>query len=140
MALPRNLPNSILVHPSVDLLTFYTPTILAPLWLTSFECCRFYHLVWLEYISIYLYIYISIYLSIYLSIYIYIYVYIYIYIHLSFFTIFILATIFFLSKIRYSTVSLTKELHLYSFKLDQQVLYARFLQGFCGKKNIKLEM
>ena len=38
-----------------------------------------------------------------------------------------------LFKIRYSTVSLIKELHLYSFKLYQQVLYFNN-QRFCGKR------
>ena len=37
-----------------------------------------------------------------------------------------------LFKIRYSTVSLIKELHLHSFKLYQQVLYFN-KQRFCGK-------
>ena len=45
-----------------------------------------------------------------------------------------------LFKIRYSTVSLIKELHLYSFKLCQQVLYFN-KRRFCGKKTpIKLDM
>ena len=38
-----------------------------------------------------------------------------------------------LFKIRYSTVSLIKELHLHSFKLYQKVLYFN-KQRFCGKK------
>ena len=40
-ALVRNLPTSILVRASVSLLTFHTSPILAPLWFTNFECCRF---------------------------------------------------------------------------------------------------
>ena len=39
----------------------------------------------------------------------------------------------YLSQIRYSTESLIKELHLYSFKLYQQVLYFN-KPRFCGKK------
>ena len=44
-----------------------------------------------------------------------------------------------LFKIRYSTVASIKELHLYSFKLYQQVL-SFDKQRFCGKKTIKLDM
>ena len=40
-ALVHNLPTSILVRASVSLLTFHTSPILAPLWFTNFECCRF---------------------------------------------------------------------------------------------------
>ena len=42
-ALVRNLPTSILVRASVCLLTFHrhTSTILAPLWFTNFESCRY---------------------------------------------------------------------------------------------------
>ena len=67
---------------------------------------------------------------------------------LSLFTIFIIASqlahgyIFYskflgLFKIRYSTVTLIKELHLYSFNMYQQVLYFN-KQRFCCKKTIKL--
>ena len=44
-----------------------------------------------------------------------------------------------LFKIRYSTVSVIKELHLYSFELYQQVLYFN-KQKVCGKKTIELDM
>ena len=43
-ALVRNLPTSILVCASVSLLTFQTATILALLWFTNFERCRFQNL------------------------------------------------------------------------------------------------
>ena len=42
--LVRNLPTSILVRASVSLLTFHTSTILAALWFTNFERCRFQNL------------------------------------------------------------------------------------------------
>ena len=44
-AFARNLPTSISVRASVSLLTFHTSTILAPLWFTNFECCRFQNLL-----------------------------------------------------------------------------------------------
>ena len=43
-ALVRNLSTSILVRVSLILLTFHKSTILAPLWFTNFECCRFQNL------------------------------------------------------------------------------------------------